>query len=145
MRKEPIFSYDPETKTASCILEGYNQVFVGVANCHPDDFDMANEHTGCEIACRRATIQLLQYYKNCVIKPALTALEQLYHSMNMSYRFNPKSYENKMLQRSIRQKKDDLDTVSKLLVDAKAELRAYIMNKEEFYQQIRKNRKANTQ
>lgn len=141
--KQPIFNWDEQTGTASCIVEGYNTVFVGTAVCHPDDADMCSMKTGCEIAYRRAEIKALRYYRDCELKPALAALKQLYYSMNRSKRFNPKSYENNMLQRQICQKEMDLDTVREMLTGKEQSLKQLIADKEEFYQHIRRHRKAN--
>lgn len=145
MKNQPIFSWDAETGVASCILDSNAGVFVGTAKCHPDDVDMQSEKTGCEIAYRRAYINMLRHYRDNEIKPALAALKQLYYTMNRSKRFNEKSYENVMLQRQIRLKELDLDTTREMLATKEESLRSLITEKEKFYQRIRKNRKANTQ
>ena len=46
----PIFSWDEETGIASCILynKANNKTYLGIAQCHTDDFDMMNEKTGCK-------------------------------------------------------------------------------------------------
>ena len=99
--------------------------------------------TGCEIALRRARINALRGYRDD-LKIRLSALNQYYHSMNMSHRFNEKSYENKMLQRQIRQIKFDLDTTKEMIAGEELSLRAYIKSKDVFYTQTRKRRqKAN--
>ena len=54
MKNEPIFSWNEETGTASCILGSNEKIYTGFAQCHPDDADMKGEKTGCEIAFRRA-------------------------------------------------------------------------------------------
>ena len=102
MKNEPIFTWDEVFGRASCILSDGDRIYTGFAQCHPDDGDMASEKTGCEIALRRARINALRGYRD-ELKIRLSALNQYYHSMNMSHRFNEKSYENKMLQRQIRQ------------------------------------------
>lgn len=134
MRKEPTFMYaDGET---ICKLDDH---IFGVAVCHPDDKDMMNERTGQEIAYRRAEIQAYRKYRD-EVKVRLSALNQLYYSMNRSKHFNPKSYENKMLQRQIHLLQDDLDTVNGVLATLQESLRDYLQKKDEFYKQIRKNR-----
>ena len=100
MINEPIFHWDEETGVSSCILSDGERVYTGFAHCHPNDEDMKGEKTGCEIALRRAKIAALRGYRD-ELKIRLSALNQYYHSMNMSHRFNEKSYENKMLQRQI--------------------------------------------
>ena len=143
MKHEPIFNWDENAGIASCIVSNGEKVYTGFAKCHPDDTDMTSEKTGCEIALRRARINALRGYRD-ELKIRLSALNQYYHSMNMSYRFNEKSYENKMLQRQIRQIKFDLDTTKEMIAGEELSLRAYIKSKDVFYIQTRKRRqKAN--
>ena len=144
MKNTPIFNWDAETGIASCILSNGEKVFTGFAQCHPDDEDMKGEKTGCEIALRRAKINALRGYRD-ELKTKLAALNQLYYSMNTSKRFNEKSYENRMLQRQIRQITFDLDTTKEMIAMEEVGLRAYIKSKDVFYIQTRKRRqKANT-
>ena len=96
MKNEPIFSWDENTGLASCILSDGKNVYTGIAQCHPEDMDMMSEKTGCEIAFKRAKIEALRAYRD-ELKIQYKTLKQLYHSMNMSYRFNENSYVNKML------------------------------------------------
>ena len=143
MKNEPIFHWDEDTGVSSCLLSDGERVYTGFARCHPDDEDMKGEKTGCEIALRRAKIAALRGYRD-ELKIRLSALNQYYHSMNMSYRFNEKSYENKMLQRQIRQIKFDLDTTKEMIATEELSLRTYIKSKDVFYTQTRKRRqKAN--
>lgn len=144
MKNEPIFHWDENTGVSSCILSDGERVYTGFARCHPGDSDMASEKTGCEIALRRARIAALKGYRD-ELKIRLSALNQYYYSMNMSYKFNEKSYENRMLQRQIRQINFDLDTTKEMIADEELSLRTYIKNKDVFYTQIRKRRqKANS-
>lgn len=136
---KPIYSWDEVSGTASCILIYDQKQFVGVAKCHPDDKDMMNANTGYEIATRRASIQAYRYHRD-MLKSQLEALNQLYYSMNKSKRFNPKSYENIMLQRQINLIKTDLDTIKEMLVETQNNLKEYIKLKDDFYVAIRKNR-----
>ena len=142
MIKQPQVEWYEDTKTASCIIEANGEVYYGSASCHPDDYDMCSEKTGCEIAVRRATIEAYRGYKR-IIKERLGALNQYYYSINMSKQFNEKSYENRMLQRQIRFLKDDLATVNNLINTEYENLRSYISEKDKFYKQIRYIRNEN--
>ena len=138
--KKPEFYF--ETGVAECIL--YNEdghIFKGMAKCHPEDEDMMSEKVGCEIAQSRATIKALKYQKNCVIKPSIKALKQLYYSMRQSKKFNPKSYENIMLKRQIENWEWDLNLIEDMIDAEKTYLQNYIKDKEQMYQFIRKQRK----
>lgn len=143
MKHEPIFNWDEETGISSCILSDGEKIYTGFAQCHLDDSDMKGQKTGCEIAFRRARINALRGYRD-ELKIQLKALNQLYYSMNLSYRFNEKSYENKMLQRQIRQIDFDLATAKEMIATEQESLRTYIKEKDEFYNKTRMRRnKAN--
>jgi len=60
--------------------------------------------------------------------------------MKHSNKFNPKSYENIMLQRQIRIFKFDIDEIKKIIATEKQNLITYISEKDKFYNKIRKNR-----
>lgn len=140
MKKEPLFDYNSETGIASCLIEDKNgNIIYGIAKCHPDDMDMASEKTGCDFAYRRAYIKVMQAYKK-ELKVELKTLNQLYYSMNRSKYFNPRSYENKMLQRQIRQRQEDIKYVNNTIKEAKDKLNNIIDEKDKFYKNIRKNR-----
>lgn len=138
MKNENIrFSYN--NGITECYIQYDNYVAYGAAKCHPEDSDMQNENTGCEIAMRRATIMLYKHHRD-MLKSQLQALNQLYYSMNKSKRFNPNSYENIMLQRQINLIKTDLDTIKEMIVETQNSLKEYIKLKDDFYVAIRKNR-----
>lgn len=140
-KNQPMFEWDQETGSALCVLTDGENTFVGTAHCHEQDLDMCSEKTGCTIALYRAEIEYYKHIKNNILIPQLNALNQLYYSMNRSKYFNPKGYENIMLQRQIRQRKFDLDTITELLTTKKAKLKSYLDEKEKLYQRIRFNRK----
>lgn len=140
MKHEPIFKWDENTGIASCILENGENIYIGMAKCHPDDADMKGQKTGCEIAYRRAQINILRAYRN-ELKTKLSALNQLYYSMNKSKNFNEKSYENKMLQRQIHIINFDLTTIKEMIANEQQNLRNYIKEKDEFYKKTRNRRK----
>ena len=137
---KPIFHYDKETGCSTCIIETKYGKFSGTACCHPDDMDMASEKVGCEIAYSRAAIDSLKYERDNVIKPSLKALKQLYYSMNRSKKFNPKSYEYKMLKRQIECWEFDLSVINDMINTERIWIRDYINTKEALYQNIRANR-----
>lgn len=137
---KPIFHYDKETGCSTCVIETKYGKFSGTACCHPDDMDMSSEKVGCEIAYSRAAIDSLKYERDNVIKPSLKALKQLYYSMNRSKRFNPKSYEYKMLKRQIECWEFDLAVIGDMIDTERTWIRDYINTKEALYQNIRANR-----
>ncbi len=140
MKHEPYFEWDPETGTATCVLSDGENIFLGMATCHPEDKDMMNEKTGYHIAQYRAQIEYFKHIRDNVLKPRLAALKQLYFSMNRSKYFNEKSYETRMLQRQIYLTQSDLDLIKQDLDELKKDLMAYLKVKEEFYVKVRENR-----
>lgn len=138
--KQPKFEWYEEDRQAICTLYTEYGEFKGIASCHPDDMDMMSEKVGCEIACSRALIDSLIYERDCIIKPSLKALRQLYYSMKHSKKFNPKSYEAKMLWSQIRNWEIDLTMVCNMIATERKMLNDYIHTKEALYQNIRKQR-----
>lgn len=140
MRKEPVFEWNEEIGQAYCVItDKKDRIFVGTATCHPDDADMKSRRTGEEIAFRRARIESMRAVRSD-LQNELDALNQLYYSMKQSTRFNPKSYENIMLQRRIRATTFDLDTIKEMLAVERENLRDLIQEKDKFYNQIRAHR-----
>lgn len=137
---EPVFEWNEESGQTYCIItDTKGRTFVGMATCHPDDEDMKSRRTGEEIAYRRARIENIRAIRSD-LECELRALNQLYYSMKQSSRFNPKSYENKMLQRRIRAINFDLDTAKEILATERESLRELIQEKDKFYNQIRTHR-----
>ena len=102
--------------------------------------DMANEKTGYQIALWRAEIKYYTHIRDNELKPALKVLNKVMDEMKYSKKFNPKSYENRALQRNFYQVESDLDTIRYMLANTKQRLKEYIFEKEKFYQKIRANR-----
>ena len=139
MIKKVDSDFNEETRVTYCyITDEKGRLSIGSATCHEADIDMMSWRTGEEIAFRRAKIQYLQTIRDADLKPALAALKHLSGCMVHSTRFNPKSYENYMLQRQIRLLEFDLATNKEMLAYERKNLKAYIDGKEKIYQRIRK-------
>ena len=133
------YNYSDGKATCTIITNDNNKVFIGTAICHEDDFDMESKKTGCMIAESRAYISLLKSVKKD-LKIELKGMKQLYYSMKHSSKFNPKSYENIMLQRRIRFLENDLATVNNEISEGFKNLNNFILDKEMFYKKIRSKR-----
>lgn len=137
---EPIFEWIEDIGQTTCVIEDkQGHIFVGTATCHDDDTDMKSRRTGEEISYRRARIEQMCFIRN-EINTELKALKQLYYSMKHSSKFNPKSYENIMLQRQIRGKEFDLDTIKEMLATERENLKNFLQEKDKFYNQVRAHR-----
>ena len=135
------YEYDKENGVSTCVITNkQGKIFIGMAECHPDDMDMNSEYTGSAIAEMRAEKSALQDMRDNEIIPELRALKELYGSMKHSKKFNPKSYENIMLQRMIRQKEAELADIRMLVARQNEAIKEFIYEKEKCYQGIRRNR-----
>ena len=142
-KRKPVYDWDPETKTATCFLFDKNEVFVGIAQCHPDDEEFMSEKTGLIIAETRAQLDALRHLKNHVLKPELAALEHFYYTINKSKHYNKKSYEAKMLWRQMKIKKGEIAETQNAIIEIKKNLKQFIDDKDNFYKSVKKNREAN--
>ena len=141
MIKNVEFDWNEENGFCICYLtDENNELFTGDAQCHIQDEDMKSQKVGEEIPYRRAKINKLCASRDHDLKPRLAALKQLYYSMAHSKNFNPKSYENKMLQRQIRLLEFDLETIKEMLAYERESLKAYINLKDALYKKLRTNR-----
>ena len=100
---------------------------------------MLSERTGAHIAESRAQINLLQNYKNNVLRPGLQALKHLRSTMIQSKKHNPESYERKRLNIEIRNYEKDIADIQQAIELQKQVLYSYISSKEHLYQRIRAN------
>lgn len=141
MNKKPTYEWLQDEGKAICKIYWEHQVFTGIAQCHPDDEDMKSRLTGQFIAEARATLKYLSFVKNYDLRPQLKSLKQLYYSANRSSQYSKKDYLSKMLYRHIRDLENDIIAINERIVGLKQTLSEYLTNKEEYYQQIRKNRK----
>lgn len=138
------FDWNEDTHTTTCVIqpEKNGPTFVGEAICHSDDYDMESTHTGQEIAYKRAKIKHLQHICKYELKPQIATLKHLSGCMSHSTHFNPKSYENKMLQRQIRLLEFDLTTAHEMIQYERESLKEYIDKKDDMYKRIRRQRAA---
>ena len=136
------YVFDEESGSSICMLETkHNGTFVGTAQCREEDRDMMNEKTGCEIAYRRAKIKYVQN-KRDKLAGELAGLKKYYYSVCNSKYYNPGDYMETMLQRQIEMKEEDLEYLKETLAEYRWDLKDYMKRKGEFYDKIRKTRKA---
>ncbi len=138
MGKKPEFMWDEETGMCSCaiVLDDFIQGY-GIAECHPQDIDVKSQRTGEHIAELRATINLLQNYKNRELHPGLKALKHVKGTMINSKHHNPDNYESKRLNVEIKNYQKDINDINEMINAYKQELYGYINKKEVMYQRQR--------
>lgn len=135
------FVWDEETGEAICSIQDKQskKIYIGIATCHPDDRDFMSEKTGCDIAFRRANIKFFQGLKE-EQRIQYKTLNHLYNTIKISKKFNPKSYETKMLLKSIKSIKFDLEVTKEMIEKEKEELQRLIEEKDKFYKRTRARR-----
>lgn len=145
MKQKVIFLHDnKEGNTTFCLLYYKDEIFVGLARCHPEDEDMKSRLMGEIIAEMRAEIKKLNYIRNKEIKPEIKALQRLYDNMKFSKRFNPKSYESISLFRRIHHLEKQLDRIEIEILLVEQDLKDYLAMKEKSHKLIREYRNKTT-
>lgn len=130
--------YDAETMIASAIIyTPKGKVFVGTAQCHPDDADFANALTGEEIAFRRASIKMLEDVRDNELKPAIEALNSYLYSINKGQYFDKKNPMVKILYHNINIRQEELSMINDMIKEEKKQLKDYLAAKEQLYEKLR--------
>ena len=133
--------YNYNNGEANCIIEEHNIIGIGNATCHPEDSDVASEKTGLYIAELRATIHFLQNKNATRLKPALTALQHLYATMDHSKQFNPNSYEAKRIRKEIKNLEKEINQVNCSIALIHKQLKEYINDKDKMAKWYRNKQK----
>lgn len=126
------FEYDEDTGHATCELHDNDYFAYGFAQCHAQDEPYKSELTGCCIAEARALIDLKRM-KRDDIKQQLKALNHLQNTFSTSKKYNPRSYEARMLKRQINHKKALLVRINSEINEEIQSLRVYMKNKDEIH------------
>lgn len=134
---EPVFNYIKSSGKTTCTISDGQNTFIGVAKCHPDDWDYMSEYTGCEIAERRCKIKILQHIKNNQIIPQIQAYEHLISTMLNSKQLNPQSYEFKRIKAEYDNLLNQYTAIKNKIKYSQSKLREYITNKESVNKFIR--------
>ena len=127
------YTWNEEAGIAICEITVGDKIFVGDAFCAEEDEDMKSEKVGLEIAEKRAFLDFFKHCRDNEIKPKLAVLNQLYYSMKDSKKFNPQSYEAKMLKRQIHIQEDSLRGIKELIRTYRYDIKRLIDSKEELY------------
>lgn len=120
---------DVEKVSKTIIIDTFNnKKYEGIAKTAPDDISYAKEYVGETISQTRAKIEMLKDIRDNEIKPQIKILNHLYTNMSTSTRFNPKSYEAKMLRRQLQIKRADLEAINDLIESLKLYIKDYLNN-----------------
>lgn len=137
--KQPEFYFDEGTGLTTAKVYYKNNCFVGEAWCHPDDEDIMSEFTGCELALKRANIQVMQWIKNNELIPEIKALK---HLKSLQEQHEETLFEKSYLitLREILRLENDLTTLKEMIALEKQELKSYIDAQDKFADLIRKKK-----
>ena len=141
MSHYPKYSFDPATGIAKCEIMTKDGVkYIGTATCCNADADMMSEKTGLIIAESRAAVQALRGEK-ARLQGELSGLRSLYYSTNTSKHYNKKNYMERMLNRQIKMRENDIAAIKAAIDHERNFLSDFIAEKDAFYQKVRSNRK----
>lgn len=140
---QPKFFFNPDDGSSLCIITTKAKTYLGSAQCREADRDMMSEKTGCEIAYHRAIIHALED-RLSNLQNELSGLNKYFYTVNQSKHFQPKGYMERMLHRQIQQREDDIEITKNMIETEKKYLKQFMADKAEFYQKVRRNRKADS-
>lgn len=120
--------WDEDKKVSKTIIidTTRNKKYEGIAKCSPEDSFYVEEYVGQTISEMRAKIEMLKDIRDNEILPQIKILEHIYTNMNTSAKFNPNSYEAKMLRRQLSIKKGNLEAVVSLIDSSKIYIYEYL-------------------
>lgn len=136
------FIYDPETHTTYCEREGKYQKYKGSARCHPSDWEFESKLVGEYYAYTRSMIEELVANRD-ELKAELKTLKHLYNLLEQNPRVHYDSIECYTIRRQIKNIERDIADVRDLINAIKKEMRQMIAAKDEFYNELREERKNN--
>lgn len=140
MKENTTFDWDDDKGLATAIIEYKDKIYVGTAQCHPDDKDFKSMLTGQEIAYRRASIKMLSDIKKSEMMPGLQALKDYLYSINKGQYFDKKNPMVKILYHNINIRQSEVDMVTAMIKNQRNELSEYLKNKDKLYTQLRAKR-----
>lgn len=143
MAIKPNYFWDEETGVMLCEIEYRGNTFKGIAVCHEDDADFKSELVGSDLAYERAYIKLFKYLKKSE-KARLDVLLNVYNSMAQSYRFNPDSFEAKMLKKSIYRTEQVIKGLGDTIKEMNTSVRDQIKKYDDFFNKVRLKRERAT-
>lgn len=107
-----IDSFYDETKGFSrVVVQHLGKKFVGVANVHPEDKDIASSFAGCEYAEIRATIKALKYERK-ILKDKTDAAIDFVHACECYNNFVKDSKTAKTLYRQLNRRIDRVNKIT---------------------------------
>lgn len=133
------FTYDPELHKTICQRAVHNKIYIGVAQCHPHDYDFENKLTGQHYAYTRSMIKEMCSMRD-EYKSQLKILNHLYNIYQQSPTIDLNSEECYYLRRQIQYLERDIADMKRLIGETRGDLRSTILEKDKLYAKLRANR-----
>ena len=108
MDKHTKFSYSPDGHITVCERRIHNQVFRGVAKCHPADWDFESKLVGEHYAYMRSMIQEIASRRDAK-KEELKALKHLYNILEQNPKVSRESIECYTIRRQIKVIEEEIE------------------------------------
>ena len=138
------FTYDPELHKTTCQRAVHNKIYVGVAQCHPHDYDFENKLTGQHYAYTRSMIKEMCQLRD-EYKAQLKILMHLYNIYEQSPNIDLGSEECYYLRRQIQHLERDIAEMKQLIGETRGDLRSTIAEKDKLYAKLRASRQNSNQ
>lgn len=132
--------YDTENKQAWIGIKTKYGTFIGTCKAHPEDYDIASEFTGCEIAERKAYIKALKAHCR-FISAEIKTLENLYKRLMCYKDFDYKSFEARQIRKVIYEKREELTSYKNIIEGYKTRIETYLQTKRKQIEKIKKIQK----
>jgi hypothetical protein len=134
------FTYDPELHKTICQRAVHNKIYIGVAQCHPHDYDFENKLTGQHYAYTRSMIKEMCQLRD-EYKIQLKALKHLYNIYEQSPVIDVNSSEEcYYLRRQMQILQRDINEMKRLISETRGDLRSTIAEKDKLYAKLRASR-----
>ena len=125
---------------ASVTIRVADNVFIGTAQCAPEDMEFCSEKTGLAIAETRAMINYLTWVRDIELGQQLKILEHLENGVNAKEKKDKNGY---MIYRAANRCRDEIKFINEDVVAMRKELKEYIESKADLYDTVRARRSKN--
>ena len=125
---------------ASVTIRVADNVFIGTAQCAPEDMEFCSEKTGLAIAETRAMINYFTWVRDIELGQQLKILEHLENGVNAKEKKDKNGY---MIYRAANRCRDEIKFINEYVAAMRKELKDYIESKANLYDKVRARRSKN--
>ncbi len=132
------FTYDAAQHKTTCKRQVHNKIYIGMAKCHPNDYDFENKLTGEHYAYTRSMLKEMCDRRD-EYKIQLKTLKHLYNILEQNCG-DCSSNECYYVRRQMQHVQRDIDDMKSLIRSVRNDLRTTIAEKDRLYSKIRISR-----